>query len=65
MRKYTIEITETLQKQVEVKAESITEAKIKIKEQYYKGNIVLDDSNHVGTHFDGVKSEKLKDGYER
>jgi len=65
MRKYTIEITETLQKQVEVKAESITEAKIKIKEQYYMGNIVLDGSNHVDTHFDGVKSEKVKDDYER
>ena len=47
--KVKIEITETLQRIIEVDAASTKEAYIKIKDQYKKGGIVLDSSDYIDT----------------
>ncbi len=49
---FKIEITETLQKQVEVEAYSEEDAISKIRNQYYQANIVIDESNYINTQFD-------------
>jgi hypothetical protein len=46
--KYQIEITETLQKVVEVEARSLSEAITKVATDYSKGEIVLDAMDFVG-----------------
>lgn len=52
MKTFIIEITETLQKQVEVEADSEVDAISRIRNQYYQTNIVLDESNYIDTQFD-------------
>ena len=52
MKTFIIEITETLQKQVEVEADSKVDAISRIRNQYYQTNIVLDESNYIDTQFD-------------
>lgn len=65
MKNYTIEITETLQKQVTVKANSREEAIQKVKEQYHDCDIILDSNNHIDTEFQYIKEEKIKKEMER
>lgn len=65
MKNYTIEITETLQKQVTVKANFREEAIQKVKEQYHDCDIVLDSNNHIDTEFQYIKEEKIKKEMER
>ena len=47
MEKFIIEITETLQKQVEVEAESYLDAIDKVDEMYNNQEIVLDHTNYI------------------
>ena len=65
MKKFTIEITETLQKQVTVKANSREEAEEKVRKQYTDGDLMLDDSNLVDTDFSVIKETRSKDYFER
>lgn len=46
--KYKIEITETLQKVVEIEANNLSEALTTACVDYKKGEIVLDDMDYVG-----------------
>ena len=46
-KKYQIEVTETLQRIVEVVAHTAEEAKAQITEKYREGEIVLDSSDFV------------------
>ena len=55
MKKYLVEITETLQKQIEVEANSASEAEIKIHTLYKQGDIVLSADDHTGTDIDVIK----------
>lgn len=55
MNKYVIEITETLQKQIEIEAETATDAIAKIKQQYNACELVLSAEDHVETKIDVVK----------
>lgn len=50
-RTYTIEITETLQRQVEIKANSPQEALEKAKEKYREEEIVLGGEDFVENDF--------------
>ena len=50
--KIRVEITEVLQKTVEIEAKSKSEAISKIKEQYYNGEIELDTSDFIDTEFE-------------
>lgn len=65
MKKYTIEITETLQKQVTVVANSYEEAERKIKELYINTDISLDENNYIDTSYQFIKEEKIKNELER
>lgn len=52
MKKYKVEITETLQKVVEVEAENERDAILKTKEMYHNEEIVLDDTCYMDTEID-------------
>lgn len=65
MKNYTIEITETLQKQVTVKANSREEAIQKVRKKYFDCDIILDSNNYIDTEFQYIKEEKIKKGMER
>lgn len=52
MKKFIIEITETLQRQIEVEAESKDTAMSTIRNQYSKQEIVLDSSDYINTNFE-------------
>lgn len=58
MPTYKIEITETLQRQIEVEASSKEEALKKIKEQYQNQEIVLNENDYVDTEYSYI--EKVK-----
>ncbi|MBT9815116.1 hypothetical protein GPK27_06605 [Catenibacterium mitsuokai] len=65
MKKYRIEITETLQYQEVIEAENEQEAIRKIKEKYQNQDIILDESNHVSTEFDVLEKVKKREQRER
>ena len=50
--KYQVEITETLQKTVEVEAESERDAISKVEDKYYNNEIELDTSDFIDTVFE-------------
>ena len=52
MKKFLIEITETLQRLIYVEAESMEDALSEIRNQYKKEDIVLDESDYVNTQFE-------------
>lgn len=63
MKKFTVEITETLQRQIEVEAEDENEAISKVEEMYRNEEVVLDSGDHIDTEFNlidknGEKEEK-------
>ena len=51
MKKYLIEITETLQKQITVIAKNREAAEQIVKEKYKNLEIILDESDHISTDF--------------
>lgn len=62
MKKFTVEITETLQRQIEVKAEDRSEAISKVKEIYYNEEVVLDSGDHIDTEFNIIDKNGKKEG---
>lgn len=65
MKKYRVEITETLQYQEVIEAENEQEAIRKIKEKYQNQDIILDESNYVSTEFDVLEKVKKREQHER
>lgn len=61
MKKYLVEITETLQKQITIIASSREEAEQKVKEKYRNEEIVLDENDYVDTVFTVLKEKRMKD----
>jgi hypothetical protein len=55
MPKIKIEITETLQKTIEVDAENEHEAYKIVKEKYRNSEIILDDTSYIDTEFEVVE----------
>lgn len=55
MKKYLVEITETLQKQITVSANSREEAEQKVKERYRNEDIVLTEDDYIDTDFHVIK----------
>lgn len=51
MAKIKVKIVETLQRVVEVEADSFDEAEEKVREQYRNCDIVLTSDDHIGTEF--------------
>lgn len=62
---YSIEITETLQKQVSIQENSYEEAERKVKEKYQNNEIVLDSNDYIDTCYQCIKEEKIKKEMER
>lgn len=65
MRKYLVEITETLQKQITVTADSREEAEQKIKERYDKEEIILNEPDYVDTDFHVINEIRIQNHDER
>ena len=61
MKKYLVEITETLQKQITITASSREEAEQKVKEKYRNEEIVLDENDYIDTVFTVLKEKRMKD----
>ena len=59
MKTYYISVTETLNKIVEVQAESSEEALRKAEDAYYNGEIVLDSEDFVDTDFNDETEETI------
>ena len=57
MKKYSIEVLEVLSRTVEVEAADAETAIEKVRQKYRKCEIVLDDSDYIGTEI-CVKDEK-------
>ena len=57
MKKYQIQITETLQRVVEVEANSYDEAEDKVNEDYRNGDIVLDYNDYQDTEIERYGDE--------
>lgn len=53
--KYTVEITETLQRQVEVDAETQGDAELKVRRMYRSGEIELGPEYHIDTEFSCIE----------
>lgn len=47
MKKYIVKISELLSREIEVEGESVSEAKQKVMEDYYKTDIVLSADDYV------------------
>ena len=61
MRKFNIKITETLQRQIEVKVNSKEEALRLVKSKYKNEEIILDSENYVSTDFNVINELITKD----
>ena len=57
---YQIEIEETLQKVVKVKANSLAEAINKVDERYSNEEYVLNENDYKGVEFREKKEERIK-----
>ena len=57
MKVFKVEITETLQKTVEVKALDEADAIIKVKEMYRREKIVLNETSYIDTEFAIIKEK--------
>lgn len=57
MKTYTIEITETLQRQIEVKADSEDSALALVQLQYSDCDIVLDSDDFIDVKIESTKRE--------
>lgn len=51
-KEYIVYITETLQRKVKVKADSLTDAEEKVQEMYSKEEITLDYNDYLQVEFD-------------
>lgn len=51
-KEYVVYITETLQRKVKVKADSLTDAEEKVQEMYSKEKITLDYNDYLQVEFD-------------
>ena len=65
MKKYLIEITETLQKQITVIAKNREAAEQIVKEKYKNLEIILDESDHISTDFKTLKETRILENKER
>lgn len=52
--RFAIQITETLQRVIEVEAGSVEDAEMAVRRQYHSGETILDASDHVETEIEPV-----------
>ncbi len=59
MKEYDIKITETLEKTVTVKAESMEAAQAKVEEEYYNSEHILESENFTGVDFSAEAEREI------
>ena len=59
MKEYDIKITETLEKTVTVKAQSMEAAQAKVEEEYYNSEHILDSENFTGVDFSAEAEREI------
>ena len=62
LKEYTVEITETLQRQIHIKASSGGEAISEVKRLYNNEEIILDSSDYIDTDFKIINFFKIIEG---
>ena len=65
MKKFNIEITETLQRQIEMEADNYETALAIVKKKYRNSEIILDSNDYIDTDFRLITVSKSKEQYER
>lgn len=65
MPKFKVEITETLQKQIEIEAETSVEAIRLAKQKYRNSEIVLSADDYIDTEIRAIPSYRSKNRNER
>ena len=60
MKKYKFKITEILQKQIEIEANSYDEAYQKVKSQYKNEDIILDASDYIDTEYNLISTSPME-----
>lgn len=65
MPKFKVEITETLQKQIEIEAETSVEAIRLAKQKYRNSEIVLSADDYIDTEIRAIPSYRSKNHNER
>lgn len=63
--KYIIEITETLQRQIEVEAQNESEAIKLIKEKYKNEEIILSEEDFIDSEIDIIKQSECIEIYKK
>ena len=63
--KYIIEITETLQRQIEVEAQNESEAINLIKEKYKNEEIILSEQDFIDSEIDIIKQSECIEIYKK
>lgn len=61
LKKYNVKVTETLERTIEVEAETVRDAISKVQEMYDNSEIVLDDTDYQGVEIDAAYTEYAKD----
>ena len=56
--KYIVEVTETLQRIIEIDAESNMEAESKVRRQYLNEDIVLDSADFIDVEFEVLSEQE-------
>ena len=65
MKKFTIEITETLQRQIEIEAETCLDAERIAKQMYRNEEIVLNENDYIDTEIRTISKSRSKNYRER
>jgi len=65
MVKFTVEITETLQRQIEIEADNSVDAAIIAKQKYRNGEIVLTSEDYVDTEIRAIQKTRNRNYKER
>lgn len=65
MRKYNVEITETLKMNVEVEARSREEAEQMVNNRWHNSDYILDADSFVGVDFKAKEISRKRDDHER
>lgn len=60
MKKYKFEITEILQKEIEIEANSYEEAYQKLKSKYKDEDIILDANDYVDTEYKLISTDSME-----
>ena len=59
MKKYTVEITVTCKKEVDINAESWPEARNKVQKNFYRGDVNIGREDFLDAEFEVIKERSI------